>query len=143
MELPLLPEPEAGATLESLHRCRGQLVHLHARGPCRFELAIQVFFLRTLAKEEIAINPLEGACQVLELADRLDSIDGRAMAVAGETRTVRPVQPQNLFVAVVDLVRQVRGRDGGLPRANRDRVDDDYGSSFTRELIRGCEARDR
>ena len=95
----------------------------------------------TLGREQISADAFEVALDVFELNDGLDTIDGRTVTVVGQPRALASVQPENLFVAGVDLIREMCRGHARLSTSWTPVVQNHDGVAFSREKIRGGEPR--
>ena len=120
-----------------------ELLHvLKARADRRLQLPVEQVGRVGGDREEVAVDALEIAVDLLFGDDLLDPVDGRRVALVGQLRPLWAMQLLHLHEPVVDGRRQVRagaaalpGRDGSVVE-NRDRL------PIPREQIRRRQPRD-
>ena len=106
-----------------------------------FEFVVQNFFRVAGRDEEVSVQALEVAFNLLFRDDRLDAVNRSRVALGGETRAALAVQTLQLEVAVVERVDEVRGRPARHAAADGPVIEYDNGLALAREQVRGCHPR--
>jgi hypothetical protein len=119
--------------------------HVGEAGPMgRGELAVERGRRVALGEEQVAVDAREVAVDLLLARDRLDAVDGGAMALGGEADPALAVDLLQLEIEVVHLVAEVGARPAGHAAANRPVVEHGDAHAGLRQQVRGrhsCDAR--
>jgi hypothetical protein len=136
-------EAKAGSRVETVD---GRGAHpfepLDAGAQRRLVFAQQLVGVAARRQEEIAVEALEVAVDLLVRDDGADRLDGGGVALRGEPRAVGAVQPLDLVVAIVQRGGEVGGRGRGHAAADGPMVQNDYALPFLGEKVGARHARD-
>ena len=111
MKLRLSWKSQARTGVEERKRRAIDLVDVPKAGASRgAQLAIELIGGFARFSEEIALDALEVAVDVMVRGDLFDAIDGRGVAVGDHLRACRAVHALELAVEAVDLVREMGAR---------------------------------
>jgi hypothetical protein len=108
----------------------------------RRELFLQLFPFGVTAEEEIAVDALEVAVDILHRHNAFDSVDGGHVTFSGDACAILPVHLLDPVVAVVERGREMRGSAPGFAASNRAIVDQDHSTTGASEEVRRCHAGD-
>src|ERR1051326_4494507 len=122
MELRLFGKTQTGAGIERVQWSTSDLGHIVQPGAVRsFQLTVKEFFLVVAAEEEVAIQSLEIAVDLLGRDNFLDLCNGRGVALRCESRSLCAVKALDLGVAVIDGIREVRSEERRVGKECRSR----------------------
>jgi hypothetical protein len=114
MELRLAGETKCEPRVERRPRHPPDQLHIvETRAMRRGEFLVEQLDLVAWRREQIAVEALERAVDLLVVHDRLDLIDGLRVAFRGEPRAILAVEALEVRVAIVERVHEVGGRARG------------------------------
>ena len=113
-----------------------------ARAVRRVELALEQSRLVARAEEQVAVHALEVAVDPLGRDDRLDAVDGRAVALGRAAGAHFAVDALDLEVAVVDRIGEMGGGASRLAASRSARRRAPAPTAGAGEQVRGRESGD-
>ena len=125
MEARLIGKAETRSRVEGCERRAIELLHDDAREARSVVLVVEDVLRVALGQKQIAVEASEVAVDVVVAHERFDEVDRGRVRARGDARALLAVHARDLDVAIVDLVREVRGGARRLAAADLPVVDDD------------------
>src|SRR5947209_566860 len=143
MKLCLTWKAQGLARVEIRNRRSLDKLYRHKPGAVRgLQLSLQNLLRLVGRREEITVEPLEVAINLLFLDDCFDAINRGGVALGGEPRAALTVQAFEFKVAVVERVDEVRRGSAGHAAAHGPVIQKDDRFTLTREQVSGRHPRD-
>jgi hypothetical protein len=143
VELTLIGEAERRAEVVSVVRDALDVLDFGQAGAVRgAEFLAELLGGLARRDEEVAVEALEVAVNLLFVDDLLDEVNGRRVALGGEARAAPAVEAFEFVEAVVEGVREVRRRARSLAARERAVVQDDDGLALSRQEVSRRQSRD-